>query len=104
MSQGAFRIGLEAMHEALTGVDLEHIVDGKPELATYKYADEVIASWMEQIHNDEHLPSNICMIGDNPASNNIGGNMYGWNTCLAYRRVPGRRERRLESRRLWRSQ
>ena len=22
------------------------------------------------------------MIGDNPASNIIGGNMYGWNTCL----------------------
>jgi len=22
------------------------------------------------------------MIGDNPASDIIGGNMYGWNTCL----------------------
>lgn len=22
------------------------------------------------------------MIGDNPASNIIGGNIYGWNTCL----------------------
>lgn len=42
---------------------------------------------MEQIHNDEHLLSNICTIGDNPASNIIGGNMYGgnmygWNTSL----------------------
>jgi ribonucleotide monophosphatase NagD (HAD superfamily) len=37
---------------------------------------------MEQIHNDERLPSNIYMIGDNPASDIIGGNMYGWNTCL----------------------
>jgi HAD superfamily hydrolase (TIGR01456 family) len=82
MSQGAFRIGLEAMYKALTGVDLERVVYGKPELATYKYADEVIASWMEQIHNDERLPSNIYMIGDNPASDIIGGNMYGWNTCL----------------------
>ncbi|KAF2633835.1 cat eye syndrome critical region protein 5 precursor [Macroventuria anomochaeta] len=82
MSQGAFRIGLEAMYKALTGADLERVVYGKPELATYKYADEVIASWMEQIHNDERLPSNIYMIGDNPASDIIGGNMYGWNTCL----------------------
>ncbi|PSN66817.1 phosphatidyl synthase-like protein [Corynespora cassiicola Philippines] len=82
MSQGAFRIGLEAMYKALTGVDLERVVYGKPELATYKYADEVIASWMEQIHNDERLPSHIYMIGDNPASDIIGGNMYGWNTCL----------------------
>lgn len=82
MSQGAFRIGLEAMYKSLTGVDLERVVYGKPELATYKYADEVIASWMEQIHNDERLPKNIYMIGDNPASDIIGGNMYGWNTCL----------------------
>ena len=35
---------------------------------------------MEQIHNDERLPSNIYMIGDNPVSDIIGGNMYGWNT------------------------
>lgn len=82
MSQGAFRIGLEAMYKSLTGVELERVVYGKPELATYKYADEVISSWMETIHNDEKLPSNIYMIGDNPASDIIGGNMYGWNTCL----------------------
>lgn len=82
MSQGAFRIGLEAMYKALTGVDLERVVYGKPEMATYKYADEVLASWMEEIHNDERLPKNIYMIGDNPASDIVGGNMYGWNTCL----------------------
>ncbi|KAF2828611.1 HAD-superfamily hydrolase [Ophiobolus disseminans] len=82
MSQGAFRIGLEAMYKSLTGVDLERVVYGKPELATYKYADEVIASWMDTIHNDERLPKNIYMIGDNPASDIVGGNNYGWNTCL----------------------
>jgi HAD superfamily hydrolase (TIGR01456 family) len=82
MSQGAFRIGLEAMYKALTGVDLERVVYGKPELATYKYADEVITSWMDTIHSEEKLPKNIYMIGDNPASDIVGGNMYGWNTCL----------------------
>ncbi|KAK3312307.1 HAD-like domain-containing protein [Apodospora peruviana] len=82
MSQGAFRIGLEAMYKSLTGVDLERVVYGKPELATYKYADEVIASWMEQIHGEERVPANVYMIGDNPASDIVGGNMYGWNTCL----------------------
>ncbi|KAM7188130.1 putative cdp-alcohol phosphatidyltransferase [Naviculisporaceae sp. PSN 640] len=82
MSQGAFRIGLEAMYKALTGVDLERVVYGKPELATYKYADEVIASWMESLHGEERIPENIYMIGDNPASDIIGGNMYEWNTCL----------------------
>ncbi|KAF2210644.1 hypothetical protein CERZMDRAFT_44884 [Cercospora zeae-maydis SCOH1-5] len=82
MSQGTFRIGLEAMYKALTGEDLERVVYGKPELATYKYADEVIASWMDTIHNEEKLPKNIYMVGDNPASDIVGGNMYGWNTCL----------------------
>lgn len=37
---------------------------------------------MEIIHNDEKLPKNIYMVGDNPASDIVGGNMYGWNTCL----------------------
>ena len=82
MSQGAFRIGLEAMYKALTGVELERVVYGKPELATYKYADEVIASWMEQLHGEERVPENTYMIGDNPASDIVGGNTYGWNTCL----------------------
>lgn len=82
MTQGLFRIGVEAMYKALTGLDLERIVYGKPEMATYKYADEVITSWMEEIHNEKSLPKNIYMIGDNPASDIIGGNMYGWNTCL----------------------
>ncbi|KAI0188399.1 HAD-superfamily hydrolase [Astrocystis sublimbata] len=82
MSQGAFRIGLEAMYRSMTGVDLERVVYGKPELATYKYADEVMTSWMEQLHGEEKLPENIYMVGDNPASDIIGGNSYGWNTCL----------------------
>lgn len=82
MSQGAFRIGLEAMYRAMTGVDLERVVYGKPELATYKYADEVMASWMDQIHGEERLPEHVYMVGDNPASDIIGGNTYGWNTCL----------------------
>ena len=41
-----------------------------------------MTSWMEQIHGEEKLPENIYMVGDNPASDIIGGNMYGWNTCL----------------------
>ncbi|KAI9832873.1 MAG: hypothetical protein M1819_003903 [Sarea resinae] len=82
MSQGTFRIALEAMYKSLTGEELERVVYGKPELATYKYADEVITSWMGEIGNEEKLPSNVYMIGDNPQSDIIGGNMYGWNTCL----------------------
>ncbi|KAH7304825.1 HAD-like domain-containing protein [Rhexocercosporidium sp. MPI-PUGE-AT-0058] len=82
MSQGTFRIALEAIYKAITGHELERVVYGKPELATYKYADEIMASWMETIHQEEKLPKNIYMIGDNPQSDIIGGNMYGWNTCL----------------------
>ncbi|PGH18574.1 TIGR01456 family HAD hydrolase [Helicocarpus griseus UAMH5409] len=82
MTQGLFRMAIEMMYKTLTGADLERVVYGKPELATYKYADEVMMSWMKEIHNEQVLPENIYMIGDNPASDIIGGNMYGWNTCL----------------------
>ncbi|KAF9887756.1 hypothetical protein FE257_009562 [Aspergillus nanangensis] len=82
LTQGAFRISIEAQYKAITGVDLERVVYGKPERATYTYADEVLRSWMEQIHNENRLPQNIYMVGDNPASDICGGNMYGWNTCL----------------------
>jgi len=82
MSQGTFRIALEAIYKSITGVELERVVYGKPETATYKYADEIMASWMETIHGEEKLPKNIYMVGDNPASDIIGGNNYGWNTCL----------------------
>lgn len=82
MSQGTFRLGLEAMYKSITGVELERTIYGKPERATYTYADEVLSSWMEEIHADKVLPQNVYMIGDNPQSDIIGGNMYGWNTCL----------------------
>ncbi|KAL4821850.1 HAD-like domain-containing protein [Aspergillus spinulosporus] len=82
LTQGLYRISIEAQYKALTGLDLERVVYGKPEEATYKYADEVLRSWMEQIHNENTLPQNIYMVGDNPASDICGGNMHGWNTCL----------------------
>jgi HAD superfamily hydrolase (TIGR01456 family) len=82
LTQGLFRISIEAQYKALTGVDLERVVYGKPERATYTYADEVLRSWMGEIHNENRLPRNIYMVGDNPQSDICGGNMYGWNTCL----------------------
>ncbi|KAJ5088430.1 hypothetical protein N7456_012046 [Penicillium angulare] len=82
LTQGAFRIAIEAQYKALTGCELERVVYGKPERATYTYADEVLKHWMEEIHNENRLPKNVYMVGDNPQSDIIGGNMYGWNTCL----------------------
>ncbi|KAJ6171710.1 hypothetical protein N7470_000777 [Penicillium chermesinum] len=76
------RLAVEAMFKAMTGLDLERVLYGKPERATYVYADEVLSAWMEEIHGENKLPKNIYMIGDNPQSDIIGGNMYGWNTCL----------------------
>ncbi|KAJ5709672.1 hypothetical protein N7493_009963 [Penicillium malachiteum] len=82
LTQGAFRIAIEAQYKAMTGYELERVVYGKPERATYTYADEVLKHWMEEIHNENRLPKNVYMVGDNPQSDIIGGNMYGWNTCL----------------------
>jgi HAD superfamily hydrolase (TIGR01456 family) len=39
MSQGTFRIALEAIYKSITGVELERVVYGKPELATYKVSN-----------------------------------------------------------------
>ncbi|KAI2459737.1 hypothetical protein LOY97_003006 [Ophidiomyces ophidiicola] len=82
LTQGLFRIGIEAMYKSLTGEDLQRIVYGKPELATYTFADQVMKQWMNEIHGEHTLPKNIYMVGDNPQSDIVGGNMYGWNTCL----------------------
>ncbi|KAJ5532827.1 HAD-superfamily hydrolase [Penicillium frequentans] len=82
LTQGAFRIAIEAQYKALTGCELERVVYGKPERATYTYADEVLKHWMEELHTEHRLPKNVYMVGDNPQSDIIGGNMYGWNTCL----------------------
>ncbi|KAJ5217226.1 HAD-superfamily hydrolase [Penicillium chermesinum] len=76
LTQGSFRIAIEAQYKALTGVDLERVVYGKPERATYTYADEVLKAWMEELHSENRLPKNVYM------SDIIGGNIYGWNTCL----------------------
>ena len=79
---GAFRLAVEAQYKALSGQDLQRVLYGKPERATYVYSDEVMAEWMEEIHGEKRLPDNIYMVGDNPQSDIIGGNMYGWKTCL----------------------
>jgi ribonucleotide monophosphatase NagD (HAD superfamily) len=51
-------------------------------LATYTYVDASIRAWITEIHNEDHIPKDIYMVGDNPTSDIIGGNMYGGNTCL----------------------
>ncbi|KAJ5141648.1 haloacid dehalogenase-like hydrolase [Penicillium atrosanguineum] len=79
---GAIRLAVEAHYKAVSGKELERTLYGKPERATYIYADEVLAAWMEELYGEKKLPKNIYMVGDNPASDIIGGNMYGWNTCL----------------------
>jgi HAD superfamily hydrolase (TIGR01456 family) len=83
LSQGTFRIALEAMYKTLTGVDLERVVYGKPETEAYTYAEGVLASYMEDLYGEEpKLPENVYMVGDNPASDICGGNKHGWKTCL----------------------
>jgi ribonucleotide monophosphatase NagD (HAD superfamily) len=48
------------------------------EHATYLYADEGMSEWMEEIHNEERdCRATSTMIGDNPKSDIVGGNMYG---------------------------
>lgn len=83
MTQGTFRIALEAMYRTLTGLELERVIYGKPERVTYTYAEKVLASWVDNLYDDgPRLPENVYMVGDNPASDICGGNLHGWHTCL----------------------
>jgi ribonucleotide monophosphatase NagD (HAD superfamily) len=42
MSQGTFRIALETIYKSITGVELERVVYGKPEKATFAYGENII--------------------------------------------------------------
>lgn len=79
--QGAFRIMLEALYKKLTGgAQLESTVIGKPHKLTYEFADAVLRRWS---NNGDDVPfDKVYMVGDNPASDIMGGNNYGWDSLL----------------------
>lgn len=78
--QGAFRHMVEALYYQTTGgLELERTIIGKPHKLTYEYADKVLRDWVK----DSSDPvDEVFMVGDNPASDILGANRFGWKSLL----------------------
>lgn len=82
--QGAFRITVEALYKQLThGAHLKSTIIGKPHKLTYEYADAVLRKWQRDHYGGSDQPfDKVYMVGDNPASDIMGANNYGWESLL----------------------
>ncbi|CCE90400.1 uncharacterized protein TDEL_0B02710 [Torulaspora delbrueckii] len=98
--QGAFRLLIRKLYSELNdGLQLDDNTIGKPTKLTYDFAHHVLIDWQEKINSQtthsttQRLPSlglppkqtpfqDVYMIGDNPASDIIGAQLYGWKSCL----------------------
>lgn len=98
--QGAFRHLVRKLYAELNaGLPLEDHTLGKPTKLTYDFAHHVLIDWRKKLlANDtasqaQALPvlgqppketpfQDVYMVGDNPASDIIGAQQYGWKSCL----------------------
>jgi HAD superfamily hydrolase (TIGR01456 family) len=91
-AQGAFRMSLFHLFEALTGQTLRYTQYGKPEMVTYDYAREVIEDvartvFKEESHGRKHhglgaSTRRVFMVGDNPHSDITGAVRSKWTGML----------------------
>ncbi|KAI9055201.1 hypothetical protein LZ554_000165 [Drepanopeziza brunnea f. sp. 'monogermtubi'] len=80
VAQGSWRLGLQGIWDAHTGnADISSVIRsfGKPSKATYIYGERVLQKWNREI-NGEDAPviSTVYMVGDNPASDIAGANVF----------------------------
>lgn len=85
LGQGAFRIMVERLYSEMThGAQLQSTIIGKPYRYTYEYAESVLQDWRAKHFGatDSIKNSTVFMVGDNPASDIMGANNYGWYSIL----------------------
>ena len=97
--QGAFRLLVRKLYSELNGEPLQDYTLGKPTKLTYDFAHHVLIDWEKRLNGtiarsiEQKLPMlgtkpsvspfhSVFMVGDNPASDIIGAQNYGWNSCL----------------------
>lgn len=76
--EGAFRAMVESLYFECTNHKLQNSIIGKPSRYTYDYADNLLKEWSSGDSDD----LTVYMVGDNPASDIIGANNYGWKSML----------------------
>lgn len=98
--QGAFRYLVRTLYSQMNkGLPLRDFIIGKPTSITYDFAHNVLIDWRQKLLNGETtslkqiLPNlgskpesspfdKVYMVGDNPASDIIGAEKNGWESCL----------------------
>lgn len=76
--QGAFRMNIETLYEALTDQKLTPYLIGKPFRSSYQYAEKLLLDWSK---NPQKF-SKVYMVGDNPLADIEGANNFGWESIL----------------------
>ncbi|KAK8854859.1 TIGR01456 family HAD hydrolase [Kwoniella newhampshirensis] len=82
LGQGAFRLSLEAVYKATTGLQLPYKQFGKPFKATYDFSELSLRRYLSSVGRNPDVPLNVYMVGDNPASDIAGANAHGWSSIL----------------------
>ncbi|ODQ81161.1 hypothetical protein BABINDRAFT_34248 [Babjeviella inositovora NRRL Y-12698] len=96
--QGAFRITMEALYREMNKAELQSTILGKPFKVSYDYAHHVLIDWSRRLGSEiqpetQVLPQlnvapvqspfkKVYMVGDNPESDILGANNYGWESLL----------------------
>ncbi|CCD26237.1 uncharacterized protein NDAI_0H00630 [Naumovozyma dairenensis CBS 421] len=91
--QGAFRQLVHKLYAEMNDQKtLEDTTIGKPTKFTYDFAHDVLVNWRHKLLLSTREPikvaqgpspfNKVFMVGDNPASDIIGAQNYGWDSCL----------------------
>lgn len=100
--QGALKFQIDLLYsQCNNGANLESVVLGKPERVTYDFAHHILIDWRSKLHaksskvfeEDQLIPElavsptnspfkKVFMVGDNPESDIVGANNYGWDSIL----------------------
>lgn len=99
LGQGSVKTAIDSIYSQINdGKKLESLVLGKPFKVSYDYAHHILIDWRHKLKTGtENTPSclpelndppistpfkQVYMVGDNPRSDILGGNNYGWKTML----------------------
>lgn len=85
LGAGSFRLIIEQIYARLTkGAKLQSTLCGKPFKTTYEYAERALQEWRTKKFGATNSikDTTVFMVGDNPASDVVGANGFGWHSIL----------------------
>ncbi|KAF3941286.1 hypothetical protein ABW19_dt0201049 [Dactylella cylindrospora] len=83
LGQGGFRAAVEGVwHKITGGEELKAKTIGKPFKETYQYAEGVLNKLLREDLGEGGKVRTVYMVGDNPRSDIMGANGYGWYSLL----------------------